>query len=91
MSPGQMDISRDRWDVSPGQTGRTPGGVPPKFFMFIGFFFFPKEEMLPNRSSWKHNAPNMHVVESGLTAWRGAVSGWTSPQSSGRKFFPKSA
>ena len=26
-------------DVSPGQTGRTPGGVPPKFFMFIGFFF----------------------------------------------------
>ena len=33
------DISRDRWDVSPGQTGRTPGGVPPKFFMFIGFFF----------------------------------------------------
>ena len=30
---------RDRWDVSPGQTGRTPGGVPPKFFMFIGFSF----------------------------------------------------
>ena len=24
--------------MSPGQTGRTPGGVPPKFFMFIGFF-----------------------------------------------------
>ena len=29
----RRDISRDRWDVSPGQTG----GVPPKFFMFIGF------------------------------------------------------
>ena len=41
MSPDRRDISRDRWDVSPGQTGRTPGGVPPKFFMFIGFFFFP--------------------------------------------------
>ena len=26
--------------MSPGQTGRTPGGVPPKSFMFIGFFFF---------------------------------------------------
>ena len=25
--------------MSPGQTGRTPGGVPPKFFMFIVFFF----------------------------------------------------
>ena len=23
--------------MSPGQTGRTPGDVPPKFFMFIGF------------------------------------------------------
>ena len=33
----RRDISRDRWDVSPGQTGRTPGGVPPKFFMFIGY------------------------------------------------------
>ena len=42
MSPGQTGhISRDRWDVSPGQTGRTPGGVPPKFFMFIGFFLSP--------------------------------------------------
>ena len=29
--------------MSPGQTGRTPGGVPPKFFMFIVFFSFPKE------------------------------------------------
>ena len=28
-------------DVSPGQTGRTPRGVPPKFFMFIGFFLSP--------------------------------------------------
>ena len=28
--------------MSPGQTGRTPGGVPPKFFMFIGFFFSPQ-------------------------------------------------
>ena len=37
--PGQKGISPDRWDVSPGQTGRKPGGVPPKFFMFIGFFF----------------------------------------------------
>ena len=27
--------------MSPGQTGRTPGGVPPKFFMFIGFFLSP--------------------------------------------------
>ena len=35
----RRDISRDRWDVSPGQTGRTPGGVPAKFFMFIVFFF----------------------------------------------------
>ena len=25
--------------MSTGQTGRTPGGVPPKFFMFIGFVF----------------------------------------------------
>ena len=46
MSPGQTGhISRDRWDVCPGQTGHThththtPRGVPPKFFMFIGFFF----------------------------------------------------
>ena len=30
--------------MSPGQTGRTPGGVPPKFFMFIGFFSFPISE-----------------------------------------------
>ena len=37
----RRDISRDRWDVSPGQTGRTPGAVPPKFFMFIGFFLSP--------------------------------------------------
>ena len=37
----RRDISRDRWDVSPGHTGHTPGGVPPKFSMFIGFFFFP--------------------------------------------------
>ena len=41
--PGQTDISRDRWDVSPGQTGRTPGGVPPKFYVFIGFFHSPFE------------------------------------------------
>ena len=27
--------------MSPGQTGRTPAGVPPKFFMFIGFFLSP--------------------------------------------------
>ena len=38
MSRDRRDISWDRWDVSPGQTGCTPGGVPPKFFMFIGFF-----------------------------------------------------
>ena len=25
--------------MSTGQTGHKPGGVPPKFFMFIGFFF----------------------------------------------------
>ena len=25
--------------MSPGQMGRTPGGVPPKFFVFIGFSF----------------------------------------------------
>ena len=30
---------RDRWDMSTGQTGHKPGGVPPKFFMFIGFSF----------------------------------------------------
>ena len=29
----------DRWDMSMGQTGHTPRGVPPTFFMFIGFFF----------------------------------------------------
>ena len=27
--------------MSPGQTGRIPGGVPPKFLMFIGFFLSP--------------------------------------------------
>ena len=39
-------MSRDRWDVSPGQTGRTPEGVPPKFFMFIGFFSFSKKGII---------------------------------------------
>ena len=38
MSPGQTGHITGQMDVSPGQTGRTPGGVPPKFFMFIGFF-----------------------------------------------------
>ena len=28
--------------MSRGQTGHKPGGVPPKFFMFIVFFSFPK-------------------------------------------------
>ena len=31
----------DRWDISMGQTGHTPRGVRPKFFMFIGFFLSP--------------------------------------------------
>ena len=34
----RRDIWRDRWDMSMGQTGHTPGGVPPKLFMFIGSF-----------------------------------------------------
>ena len=29
--------------MSTGQTGHKPGGVPPKFFMFIGFFSFPRK------------------------------------------------
>ena len=29
---------RDRWDMSTGHMGHKPGGVPPKFFLFIGFF-----------------------------------------------------
>ena len=44
----RRDISRDRWDVSPGQTGRTPEGVPPKLFMFIGFFLSPFLNHTPN-------------------------------------------
>ena len=39
----RRDIWWDRWDMSMGQSGdthtHTPGGVPPKFFIFIGFFF----------------------------------------------------
>ena len=40
MSAGQTgtDDGTDG-DMSTGQTGHKPGGVPPKFFMFIGFFF----------------------------------------------------
>ena len=30
----------------PRQTGRTPRGVPPKFFMFIGLFSFPSQSPL---------------------------------------------
>ena len=37
--------------MSPGQTGRTSGGVPPKFFMFIGFFLSPIV-CLRNSSVW---------------------------------------
>ena len=35
----EAECPRDRWDMSRGQTGHKPGGVPPKFCMFIGFFF----------------------------------------------------
>ena len=46
MSPGQTGhITGQMGRVpGPGQTGRTPGGVPPKFFMFIGFFLSPKKD-----------------------------------------------
>ena len=33
-----QDRGQDRWDMSTGQMGHKPGGVPPKSFMFIGFF-----------------------------------------------------
>ena len=34
--------------MSMGQTGHKPGGVPPKFFMFIGFSFpIGKEGLFP--------------------------------------------
>ena len=46
--------SVDRWDVSPGQPGRTPAGVPSKFFMFIGFSFFP----LPKTGDFDENGEN---------------------------------
>ena len=61
----RRDISRDRWDVSPRQTGRTPGGVPPKFFMFIGFFFphvvqeFSRAARNPERVSKESGAPKV--------------------------------
>ena len=42
----RRDIWRDRWDMSMGQTGHTPGGVPPKFCMFIVFFCPPKQFFL---------------------------------------------
>ena len=37
----RRDMWRDRWDMSLGQTGHTPGGVPPKFFMLIVSFLSP--------------------------------------------------
>ena len=43
--------------MSPGQTGRTPGGVPPKFFMFIGFFFFPHST---GKQNPRDPAPSVH-------------------------------
>ena len=39
MSPGQTGHITGQMGRVPGTDGtRTPGGVPPKFFMFIGFF-----------------------------------------------------
>ena len=42
--------------MSPGQTGCTPGGVPPKFFMFVGFFF-------PNSSEFQDGNGNSKLGE----------------------------
>ena len=44
MSAGQMGHMTGQMGHVPGTDGththtHTPGGVPPKFFMFIGFFF----------------------------------------------------
>ena len=39
--------------MSPGQTGRTPWGVPPKFFMFIGFFLSPLTCFRPTRDIFR--------------------------------------
>ena len=41
MSPGQTGHITGQMGRVPGTDGRTPGGVPPKFFMFIGFFLSP--------------------------------------------------
>ena len=41
MFPGQTGHVTGQMGRVPGTDGRTPGGVPPKFFMFIGFFSFP--------------------------------------------------
>ena len=37
--------------MSPGQTGHKPGGVPPKFFMFIGFLLSPTKGVFSSESS----------------------------------------
>ena len=45
--------------MSTGQTGHKPGGVPPKFFMFIVFFF--PQKMGEKIEKWPQarNGPNM--------------------------------
>ena len=58
----RRDIPRDMCRMSPGQTGRTPGGVPPKFFMFIGFFFPQKQGILAKMT----NVHSVHKKRGGL-------------------------